>query len=349
MAKKAAPESSRRQLLEQAAWELFLEKGFEATSIRMIAERAGCEVGLLYYYFKNKDEVFEAVLADRLAAAAERFAAVADGAVRDPYRALYCFFTELQRQAGKQPEKGALHWSMAEAIHSRLLQTARPRLAECLRILQGYGLIRGGEPDATADLLLHGMGAVLWLPEGTPGEYRRGQRQAAERLLGLPDGESYLVPFFAGFGDIPGWMALLEQVRGDFPALEPSTVEKHLPACIDAREALVLRNAENIIVGAAAFSRRTCKVDFLAVTPPYRGRGLGKSLLVTALAQLPAGSTVTVSLDGAPGPNREVADKLCRSLGFAPQQEGAPSGSAAETLALRLPQGRWPYLGRQSR
>ena len=126
-------------------------------------------------------------------------------------------------------------------------------------------------------------------------------------------------------------------------------MEKHLPACIDAREALVLRDAENIIVGAAAFSRRTCKMDFLSVVPPYRGRGLGKSLLVTALAQLPAGTTATVSLDGAPGPNREVMDKLCRSLGFAPRPEGAASGSAAETLALQLPQGRWPYLGKQSR
>lgn len=65
--------------------------------------------------------------------------------------------------------------------------------------------------------------------------------------------------------------------------------------------------------------------------------------------EVPAGSTATVSLDGAPGPNREVMDKLCRSLGFAPRPEGAASGSAAETLALQLPQGRWPYLGKQNR
>lgn len=45
-----------------AALELFLENGYEKTSVRMIAQKIGCEVGLVYYYFKTKETLFEEAL-----------------------------------------------------------------------------------------------------------------------------------------------------------------------------------------------------------------------------------------------------------------------------------------------
>ncbi len=45
-----------------AALELFLENGYEKTSVRMIAQKIGCEVGLIYYYFETKEDVFENAL-----------------------------------------------------------------------------------------------------------------------------------------------------------------------------------------------------------------------------------------------------------------------------------------------
>lgn len=40
-----------------SALELFRERGFEETSMRDIAERAGTSVGSTYYYFRTKDEL----------------------------------------------------------------------------------------------------------------------------------------------------------------------------------------------------------------------------------------------------------------------------------------------------
>jgi AcrR family transcriptional regulator len=53
--------NSRERLLETAT-ELFAEKGYAATSVREIVERAGVSKPVLYYYFKSKEGLFYAIL-----------------------------------------------------------------------------------------------------------------------------------------------------------------------------------------------------------------------------------------------------------------------------------------------
>ncbi len=48
--------------LLQSALELFTEKGYEAASIREIIEGAGVTRPVLYYYFKNKEELFRRLI-----------------------------------------------------------------------------------------------------------------------------------------------------------------------------------------------------------------------------------------------------------------------------------------------
>jgi TetR/AcrR family fatty acid metabolism transcriptional regulator len=55
-----ALEDKRRQLLD-AAVRVFARKGFHASRVGDIAEEAGVAHGLLYHYFKSKDQVLEAV------------------------------------------------------------------------------------------------------------------------------------------------------------------------------------------------------------------------------------------------------------------------------------------------
>jgi AcrR family transcriptional regulator len=55
-----AVEEKRRQLLD-AAVRVFARKGFHASRVGDIAEEAGVAHGLLYHYFRSKDEVLEAV------------------------------------------------------------------------------------------------------------------------------------------------------------------------------------------------------------------------------------------------------------------------------------------------
>lgn len=54
-------EKSMEQLILEKAEELFLEKGFAATSTTMIARAVGCNQALVHYYFRTKDKLFNTV------------------------------------------------------------------------------------------------------------------------------------------------------------------------------------------------------------------------------------------------------------------------------------------------
>ena len=53
---RVASEETRRQIVETAL-KLFREKGFDETTIRDIAARAGLSLGAAYYYFKSKEAI----------------------------------------------------------------------------------------------------------------------------------------------------------------------------------------------------------------------------------------------------------------------------------------------------
>ena len=54
-----------QQAVLEAAYNLFLENGFSATSMRQIAERAGLAVGGIYNHFASKDEIFQALIIEK--------------------------------------------------------------------------------------------------------------------------------------------------------------------------------------------------------------------------------------------------------------------------------------------
>lgn len=56
------PTASGRSALLQAALSLFAERGFEGTSTRAIAERAGVPQGLIRHHFGSKDGLFHEVV-----------------------------------------------------------------------------------------------------------------------------------------------------------------------------------------------------------------------------------------------------------------------------------------------
>jgi AcrR family transcriptional regulator len=73
--KSAALEDKRRQLLD-AAVRVFARKGFHASRVGDIAEEAGVAHGLLYHYFKSKDQVLEAVFHENWSILIARIASV---------------------------------------------------------------------------------------------------------------------------------------------------------------------------------------------------------------------------------------------------------------------------------
>jgi AcrR family transcriptional regulator len=53
-----------REEIQRTALELFIEQGYDKTSLREIAERVGVTKAALYYHFPTKDKILESVVAD---------------------------------------------------------------------------------------------------------------------------------------------------------------------------------------------------------------------------------------------------------------------------------------------
>lgn len=58
----ARPQSDIRERLLASALARFLHEGVDGASLRRIADDAGTNIGMVYYYFKTKDELFLAVV-----------------------------------------------------------------------------------------------------------------------------------------------------------------------------------------------------------------------------------------------------------------------------------------------
>ncbi len=59
--RKQREKQEMRTLILDAARSIFLEKGYDLTSIRNIAEKIEYSPGTIYLYFKEKDEIFHAL------------------------------------------------------------------------------------------------------------------------------------------------------------------------------------------------------------------------------------------------------------------------------------------------
>lgn len=83
------PKSNKREKLLKAARKLIHQQGFQSTTLADIAEASGVPLGNVYYYFKTKDDIVQAVVEDRT----QRFIALSQQWEQhsDPIERLQCF------------------------------------------------------------------------------------------------------------------------------------------------------------------------------------------------------------------------------------------------------------------
>src|SRR5262249_30604547 len=60
-------EGDTRSRIQRVSLRLFTERGYEATSLREIAEELGVTKAALYYHFQTKDDIINSLVEDRLA------------------------------------------------------------------------------------------------------------------------------------------------------------------------------------------------------------------------------------------------------------------------------------------
>lgn len=165
MARKRILEGGKKDELITAALTLFLEKGYEAVSIRMILEQVNGEVGMFYHYFKSKQEIFDAAAHLFLQQYATSFGQALETA-ESPDKIFDVVFDLLQTNLlrYKQLDHSGFHWSTQIALNELTIASIVPHIAVVLQKLRHSGCIQPEIAFSDRELaayILFGARAVL--------------------------------------------------------------------------------------------------------------------------------------------------------------------------------------------
>lgn len=141
-----------------AARELFLAQGYEATSMSEIARRAGVAQGTFYLYFPSKKEVLAAILRELIEEICTIFLAVAgrpDLSAREKFHTAMVAVIERMGQESRLVQ--ALYLRSNLSLPAELLEEVNPRMLPALTAIieQGVreGALRVSNPAIAADFL----------------------------------------------------------------------------------------------------------------------------------------------------------------------------------------------------
>ena len=177
MKKVGAPRWERRaedrpKEICAAALAVFAEKGFAAAKLDEIAKRAGVSKGTLYLYFKDKEELFGAVLRDTIAPNIEMLrdsGLSANIPFEQAARAILARFAELTTRlpigaVAKMVIGESRNFpELAKLWHDQVVSRALAVLVGLIELAQDRGEVRGGDPRLHAFTLIGPMlMGILW-------------------------------------------------------------------------------------------------------------------------------------------------------------------------------------------
>lgn len=187
-----ATEKAVEQRLLDAAIQLFTERGYTATSVREIVERAGVTKPALYYHFASKEDLYLAILNDLARHTDEVIARsrVPSGPVRERLeRFLVGMFEAFEEKKAGVRLINAVFWGPAQGAPPFNFQTFHDKLLVVMREIVGEGIaageLRAADP---ADMTLALMGVLsftmdLTLARPELGVGKDGLRRALDLLF----------------------------------------------------------------------------------------------------------------------------------------------------------------------
>lgn len=191
MGRKPVLEGGKKDEIIEAALELFLEKGYEGTSVRMIQKKVGSEIGLFYYYFKSKDEVFDIAIHRFMERYRLRYAKAVERGKKNPENMITIFVDQLINSVDgfRQEYADNLHWSVRRAIREKSLELMYPYMREGLEYMKESGIpINSVSFETLTVVLTYGIGGVVVQSDEKVNAERRDELlQAVNLLLGLPN------------------------------------------------------------------------------------------------------------------------------------------------------------------
>ena len=212
----------RRGELLAAARALFFTKGYEATTVADIMERAGVSKGGFYHHFTAKDDLLEALGESMAAESVARLRPALEQDGLDAVARMNAVLADARQLKVKdaaairaafdavfKPENIVLYHSLNRAVGKVMV----PLFARILRQGKDEGLFRIGDPVTTAEIIIalgtstHDAVASAIEAAGTPradeaiaalDERLHQQGVAIDRILGVPDGTiAFCEPGFA--------------------------------------------------------------------------------------------------------------------------------------------------------
>jgi AcrR family transcriptional regulator len=184
-------EETRKRIFE-AALELFVERGFEETTMRDVAKRAGLATGAAYYYFDSKEELVLEFYRQSQSAMVARFRGSSAGRVDLRTRLGELIFAKFDQFGPYRPLLGALFRRAADPA------SAMSPFADATRDIRDDAIALFAEAIEAADvrppkdiaphlprlLWLYQLGLILfWIYDRSEGQVRT--RRLAEKSLDL--------------------------------------------------------------------------------------------------------------------------------------------------------------------
>lgn len=173
----------RRQLIISAAAELFADEGYDRTSIRDIARKAGLLPGSVYHHFASKDELYLAVHGEGFQRLMESVRAAIDGS-SDPWERLTrACEVHVRRIATGSPVDRVTGHNLAMIGNSELFAKMRP-MREAYenvyrQLIDALPVAPGTDRTLLRLLLLSGMNWVyVWYREG-----KRSPKEIADTMV----------------------------------------------------------------------------------------------------------------------------------------------------------------------
>jgi AcrR family transcriptional regulator len=151
--------AAARQRLYEIAVALIAERGYEAATLREVADRAGVSVGLLYRYFPSKRAVVLALYDDLSAEYADRAAAMPAGKWRE--RFMFALTTSLEVLGPHRPTLAALTPILVGDVNEGLFSPATAFSRQ--RVQRVFHAAVGGASDAPRAEVTAAVGRLLYL------------------------------------------------------------------------------------------------------------------------------------------------------------------------------------------
>lgn len=161
-----SPQERKIEIL-QAALELFIANGYEATSVGDIVNKVGVAKGLFYYYFASKEELYRAAMEyyiDEFSIVLQQI--ILDRSIPLMMRTQKVMLTMVQLfSESEKPLMNDLHKAERMDLHNRITlhvaQTLVDPLCTILNECNEQGLTKIKNPEYSATFIVFGVYGVL--------------------------------------------------------------------------------------------------------------------------------------------------------------------------------------------